>query len=91
MVHTHRTAHGLGILTHCTMLYGHVETYEERVDHLPRLREPQDETGGFLAFIPLAFHPHNTVFERRSTFTPGSDDLKLIAVSRGSYWTTSSM
>jgi aminodeoxyfutalosine synthase len=81
--HTHRTAHGLGIPTHCTMLYGHVETYEERVDHLLRLRDLQDETGGFLAFIPLAFHPENTVFERRGwTFTPGSDDLKLIAVSR---------
>ena len=47
----------LGIPTHCTMLYGHVETYAERVDHLLRLRELQDETGGFLAFIPLAFHP----------------------------------
>jgi aminodeoxyfutalosine synthase len=81
--HTHRTAHGLGIPTHCTMLYGHVETYEERVDHLLRLRDLQDETGGFLAFIPLAFHPENTVFERRGwTFTPGSDDLKMIAVSR---------
>jgi aminodeoxyfutalosine synthase len=81
--HTHRTAHGLGMPTHCTMLYGHVETYEERVDHLLRLRELQDETGGFLAFIPLAFHPENTVFERRRwTFTPGSDVLKMIAVSR---------
>ncbi|MGH3040403.1 MAG: aminofutalosine synthase MqnE [Gaiellaceae bacterium] len=81
--HTHRTAHGLGIPTHCTMLYGHVETYEERVDHLLRLRELQDETGGFLAFIPLAFHPENTVFERRGwTHTAGSDDLKMIAVSR---------
>jgi aminodeoxyfutalosine synthase len=81
--HTHRTAHGLGIPTHCTMLYGHVETYEERVDHLLRLREQQDETGGFLAFIPLAFHPENTVFEKRGwTHTHGSDDLKLIAVSR---------
>jgi len=81
--HTHRTAHGLGIPTHCTMLYGHVETYEERVDHLLRLRDLQDQTGGFLAFIPLAFHPENTVFERRGwTFTPGSDDLKMIAVSR---------
>ena len=81
--HTHRTAHGLGIPTHCTMLYGHVETYEERVDHLLRLRELQDETGGFLAFIPLAFHPENTVFERRGwKHTAGSDDLKLIAVSR---------
>jgi aminodeoxyfutalosine synthase len=80
---THRTAHALGIPTHCTILYGHVETYEERVDHLLRLRELQDETGGFLAFIPLAFHPENTVFERRGwTFTAGSDDLKMIAVSR---------
>jgi aminodeoxyfutalosine synthase len=81
--HTHRTAHRLGIPTHCTMLYGHVETYEERVDHLLRLRDLQDETGGFLAFIPLAFHPENTVFERRGwTQTQGSDDLKVIAVSR---------
>ena len=81
--HTHRTAHGLGIPTHCTMLYGHVETYEERVDHLLRLRALQDETGGFLAFIPLAFHPENTVFERRGwRHSAGSDDLKMIAVSR---------
>jgi len=81
--HTHRTAHGLGIPTHCTMLYGHVETYEERVDHLLRLRDLQDETGGFLAFVPLAFHPENTVFERRGwKHTAGSDDLKMIAVSR---------
>jgi aminodeoxyfutalosine synthase len=81
--HTHDTAHRLGIPTHCTMLYGHVETYEERVDHLLRLREQQDRTGGFLAFIPLAFHPENTVFEKRGwRHTPGSDDLKLIAVSR---------
>jgi aminodeoxyfutalosine synthase len=81
--HVHDTAHRLGIPTHCTMLYGHVETYEERVDHLLRLREQQDRTGGFLAFIPLAFHPENTVFERRGwRHTTGSDDLKVIAVSR---------
>ncbi len=81
--HIHDTAHRLGIPTHCTMLYGHVETYEERIDHLLRLREQQDSTGGFLAFIPLAFHPENTVFERRGwTFSAGSDDLKVIAVSR---------
>ena len=81
--HMHDTAHRLGIPTHCTMLYGHVETYEERVDHLLRLRDQQDETGGFLAFIPLAFHPENTVFERRGwRHTTGSDDLKMIAVSR---------
>jgi aminodeoxyfutalosine synthase len=79
----HRTAHALGIPTHCTILYGHVETYEERVDHLLRLRALQDETGGFLAFIPLAFHPENTVFERRGwKHTAASEDLKMIAVSR---------
>jgi aminodeoxyfutalosine synthase len=81
--HTHRTAHGLGVPTHCTMLYGHVETYEERVDHLLRLRDLQDETGGFLAFVPLAFHPENTVFERRGfRHTTGADDLRVLAVSR---------
>ena len=81
--HVHDTAHRLGIPTHCTMLYGHVETYEERIEHLLRLRDQQDETGGFLAFIPLAFHPENTVFERRGfTFQTGADDLKMLAVSR---------
>ncbi len=81
--HVHDSAHRMGIPTHCTMLYGHVETYEERIDHLLRLREQQDRTGGFLAFVPLAFHPENTVFERRGfRFTPGAEDLKVIAVSR---------
>jgi aminodeoxyfutalosine synthase len=81
--HTHDAAHRLGIPTHCTMLYGHVETYEERIDHLLRLRDQQDRTGGFLAFIPLAFHPENTVFERRGfRHTTGADDLRMIAVSR---------
>ena len=81
--HVHDSAHRLGIPTHCTLLYGHVETYEERIDHLLRLREQQDRTGGFLAFIPLAFHPENTVFERRGfRFTTGADDLKMAAVSR---------
>jgi aminodeoxyfutalosine synthase len=81
--HTHDTAHRLGIPTHCTMLYGHVETYEERVDHLLRLRDQQDRTGGFLAFVPLAFHPENTVFERRGfRHTTGAEDLKVLAVSR---------
>jgi aminodeoxyfutalosine synthase len=79
----HDTAHRLGIPTQCTMLYGHVETYEERVDHLLRLREQQDRSGGFMSFIPLAFHPENTVFEKRGwVHTAGSDDLKMIAVSR---------
>ena len=81
--HVHDTAHRMGIPTHCTMLYGHVETYEERIDHLLRLREQQDKTGGFLAMVPLAFHPENTVFERRGfNFTSGAEDLKMIAVSR---------
>jgi aminodeoxyfutalosine synthase len=81
--HVHDTAHRLGIPTHCTMLYGHVETYEERVDHILRLRDQQDRTGGFLAFIPLAFHPENTVFERRGwRHTTGADDLKMLAFSR---------
>jgi aminodeoxyfutalosine synthase len=80
---THRLAHGMGMPTHCTMLYNHVENYEERIDHLLRLRELQDETGGFLAFIPLPFHPENTVFERRGwAHTTGHDDLKMQAVSR---------
>jgi aminodeoxyfutalosine synthase len=79
----HDTAHRMGIPTQCTMLYGHVETYEERVDHLLRLRDQQDRTGGFMSFIPLAFHPENTVFEKRGwVHTAGSDDLKMIAVSR---------
>jgi aminodeoxyfutalosine synthase len=81
--HVHDTAHRMGIPTHCTLLYGHVETYEERIDHLLRLRDQQDRTGGFLAFIPLAFHPANTVFERRGfTFQTGAADLKMLAVSR---------
>ncbi len=79
----HDTAHRMGLRSTCTMLYGHVETYEERVDHLLRLREQQDRTGGFVAFIPLAFHPENTVFERRGfRHTTGSEDLKMMAVSR---------
>src|SRR5438067_10285022 len=81
--HVHDTAHRLGITTQCTMLYGHVETYEERIDHLLRLRAQQDRTGGFLSFIPLAFHPENTVFERRGwRHTTGADDLMMIALSR---------
>src|SRR5690606_34059160 len=55
----HRTAHRLKIPTNCTMLYGHVETYEDRIEHLLMLRDLQDETGGFLTYIPLAYHPDN--------------------------------
>lgn len=76
-----RTAHELGMRSNATMLYGHIETPEERVDHLLRLRDLQDETGGFLTFIPLAFHSQGTDLEgiRRPS---GIDDLKMIAVSR---------
>jgi aminodeoxyfutalosine synthase len=78
----HETAHRLGIPTNSTMLYGHVETLEERVDHMIRLREAQDRTGGFLTFIPLAFQPGNTGIKPRDRFTSAIDDLKTIAVSR---------
>ena len=63
------------------MLYGHIETIEERVEHFMALREAQDETGGFLAFIPLAFHPKNTEMSD-ITKTSGIDDLKNVAVAR---------
>ena len=62
----HRTAHELGLRTNCTMLYGHIENSFHRVDHLIRLRELQDQTGGFQTFIPLAFHPDNTGLEPHS-------------------------
>ncbi len=73
--------HELGLRSNATMLYGHIETLEERVEHLIKLRELQDETGGFLAFIPLAFHPENTGLAHLPS-TTGFDDLKNIAVSR---------
>ncbi|MCL6505445.1 MAG: aminofutalosine synthase MqnE [Bryobacteraceae bacterium] len=76
-----RTAHRLGLRSNCTMLYGHIETDEDRVDHLLRLRALQDETGGFVAFIPLAFHPANTAL-RHLLPTTGFQDIKNIAVSR---------
>jgi aminodeoxyfutalosine synthase len=82
----HRTAHELGIRSNCTMLYGHVETLEDRVEHLSMLRDLQDETGGFLAYIPLAYHPDNNelgvTLGRQGTATSGFDDLKNLAVGR---------
>ncbi len=80
----HRTAHKLGMRTNATMLYGHVETVEERVDHLLALRELQDETGGFLTFVPLSFHPQNTALCQMgvSAGPTGIDDLKVLAVAR---------
>ncbi|HUX06967.1 MAG TPA: aminofutalosine synthase MqnE [Acidobacteriota bacterium] len=76
-----KTAHGLGIRSNSTMLYGHMETIAERVDHMIALREAQDETGGFLTFIPLAFHSENTELQGLPP-TTGFDDLKTIAVGR---------
>ncbi len=82
----HRAAHELGIRTNCTMLYGHVETLEERMEHLQMLRGLQDETGGFLAYIPLAYHPDDNELGRElgrtGTATTGWDDLRMLAVGR---------
>ncbi len=85
-IEVHRTAHSLGIPTNCTMLYGHVETADDRIAHLSMLRDLQDDTGGFLTYIPLAYHPdHNALGEeldRTGTATTGYEDLKNIAVGR---------
>jgi len=85
-IRVHRTAHELGIPTNCTMLYGHVETAHDRVEHLMTLRDLQDETHGFLTYIPLAYHPdHNELGEelgRVGTATTGYEDLKNVAVGR---------
>lgn len=80
-VDIHRTAHQLGLRTNATMLYGHIENAFHRVDHLVRLRELQDETGGFQTFIPLAFHPDNTGLSH-ITKASGVMDLRTVAVSR---------
>ena len=85
-IDVHRRAHGMGIRTNCTMLYGHVESYADRVDHLTMLRDLQDETGGFLTYIPLAYHPDNNELGeqlgRTGTATTGFDDLKNLAIGR---------
>jgi aminodeoxyfutalosine synthase len=78
---TARTAHQLGLKSNATMLYGHIENDEDRVDHLVKLRELQDDTGGFQTFIPLAFHPANTALSHLST-TTGLTDIRQIAVGR---------
>jgi aminodeoxyfutalosine synthase len=82
----HRTAHELGIRSNCTMLYGHVESVEDRIEHLAMLRGLQDETGGFLAYIPLAYHPDNNELgeslHMQGTATTGFDDLRNLAVAR---------
>ncbi len=81
-LNVHKTAHRFGIPTNATMLYGHIETIEERLNHLIKLREAQDETGGFLTFIPLAFQPGDTGIKPRNQYTSAIDDLKTIAISR---------
>ncbi len=75
------TVHSVGLKSNATMLYGHLETVEERVDHLIRLRELQDKTNGFVTFIPLAFHPENTKLDFLN-WTTGQLDLRALAVSR---------
>jgi len=80
-IETARTVHQAGIKTNCTMLHGHIETLEERVDHLDRLRRLQDDTGGLQTYIPLSFHPENTEWAH----LPGPtalDELREIAVGR---------
>jgi aminodeoxyfutalosine synthase len=77
----HRAAHRLGLRSNATMLSGHLETVEQRMEHLLQLRELQDETGGFQAFIPLCFHPENTHFSHLRR-TSALDDLRTLAVSR---------
>jgi aminodeoxyfutalosine synthase len=82
----HRTAHELGIRTNCTMLYGHVESFADRVAHMRMLRDLQDETGGFLAFIPLSYHPDDNALGvtlgRQGMASTGFDDLRNLAVAR---------
>ena len=85
-INVHRAAHQLGIRTNCTMLYGHVETTADRVEHLTMLRDLQDDTHGFLAYIPLAYHPDDNelgvTLGRQGTSTTGFDDLRNLAVGR---------
>jgi aminodeoxyfutalosine synthase len=80
-IETARAAHRLGLHSNCTMLYGHIENEEDRADHLVKLRELQDETHGFVTFIPLAFHPDNTPLQHIGK-TTGFTDIKNIAVAR---------
>jgi aminodeoxyfutalosine synthase len=80
-IETARAAHQLGLRSNCTMLYGHIENDADRVDHLVRLRNLQEETGGFVTFIPLAFHPDNTPLQHIGK-TTGFADIRNIAVAR---------
>jgi len=80
-MNVHRTAHQLGLRSNATMLYGHLESIGHRIDHLIELRRLQDETGGFQAFVPLAFHPENTRLSDLRRASPLTD-LRVIAVGR---------
>ena len=77
----HRAAHNMGISTNCTMLYGHIETLEQRIDHLERLRQLQDEAPGFDAFIPLKYHSRNNRLSAAGECSV-EEDLRTIAISR---------
>lgn len=77
----HQAAHRVGLKSNATMLYGHIESPADRIDHLIRLRSAQDQSGGFMTFIPLAFHPLNTEYSSRG-YTSGALDLKMISISR---------
>lgn len=85
-INVHREAHRLGIPSNCTMLYGHVETADDRIEHLTMLRDLQDETGGFLTYVPLAYHTENNELGeqlgRVGTATTGYEDLRNIAIGR---------
>lgn len=81
-LHVARTLHEQGIHSNATMLFGHVESHEHIVDHLSRLRALQDQTKGFLSFIPLAFHPQNTTYEKTISPPTGVEMLRMLAVSR---------
>lgn len=78
----HRTAHRMGIPTTATILFNHIETLEERVEHLVKLRDAQDEAPGFMAFVPLPFHPENTFFAKRWRPATGYTELRMVATAR---------
>lgn len=96
---THELAHTMGLRTNATLLYGHIESSQDRITHMAMVRELQDKTGGFMSFIPLAFNPKDTEFEHVG-YTSGYDDLKTLAMARlffdnirhiKAYWVMSGM